>query len=154
VRKPTADTTIVAPCWRSHCASLAEADGVVHSGQVQLGLRSHVRDHLGGGRAVRRRRRVGAVGVVLGQTGSGRRQVAGRLRGGDSVEADVDDADLRAGAVLTGLRRDQDAVTAGLTLPWSSGIVEGHVNRLKMLKRQMFGRAKPDLLRKRVLLAE
>jgi transposase len=32
--------------------------------------------------------------------------------------------------------------------------VEGHVNRLKMLKRQMFGRAKPDLLRKRVLLAE
>ncbi|WP_233520264.1 ISL3 family transposase [Prauserella sp. PE36] len=55
---------------------------------------------------------------------------------------------------VLGLRRDQDAVTAGLTLPWSSGVVEGHVNRLKMLKRQMFGRAKPDLLRKRVLLAE
>ena len=53
-----------------------------------------------------------------------------------------------------GLRRDQDAVTAGLTLPWSSGAVEGHVNRIKMLKRQMFGRAKPDLLRKRILLAE
>ena len=35
-------------------------------------------------------------------------------------------------------RRDQDAVTAGLTLPWSSGIVEGNVNRLKMFKRQMF----------------
>jgi len=34
------------------------------------------------------------------------------------------------------LRRDQDAVTAGLTLPWSSGVVEGHVNRIKMLKRQ------------------
>nr|WP_233520273.1 ISL3 family transposase [Prauserella sp. PE36] len=51
-----------------------------------------------------------------------------------------------------GLRRDQDAVTAGLTLPWNSGVVEGNVNRLKMLKRQMFGRAKPDLLRKRVLL--
>lgn len=31
--------------------------------------------------------------------------------------------------------------------------VEGHVNRIKMLKRQMFGRAKPDLLRKRILLA-
>ena len=39
-------------------------------------------------------------------------------------------------------------------LPWSSGIVEGHVNRLKMLKRQMFGRAKPDPLPKRVLLTE
>jgi transposase len=55
---------------------------------------------------------------------------------------------------VRGLHRDQDAVTAGLTLPWSSGAVEGHVNRIKMLKRQMFGRAKPDLLRKRVLLAE
>jgi transposase len=52
-----------------------------------------------------------------------------------------------------GLRRDWAAVCAGITLPWSSGKVEGHVNRIKMLKRQMFGRAKPDLLRKRVLLA-
>lgn len=51
-----------------------------------------------------------------------------------------------------GLRRDWAAVSAGVTLPWSSGKVEGHVNRIKMLKRQMFGRAKPDLLRKRVLL--
>jgi transposase len=55
---------------------------------------------------------------------------------------------------VTGLRRDRDAVTAGLTLPWSSGQVEGHVNRIKVIKRQMFGRAKHDLLRKRVLLAE
>jgi transposase len=53
-----------------------------------------------------------------------------------------------------GLRKDWDAVTAGLTLPYSSGVVEGHVNRIKMIKRQMYGRAKPDLLRKRVLLAD
>jgi transposase len=33
-------------------------------------------------------------------------------------------------SMLTGLRRDLDAVTAGLTLPWSSGVVEGHVNRI------------------------
>jgi transposase len=51
----------------------------------------------------------------------------------------------------TGLRKDLDAVTAGLTLPWSSGAVEGQVNRIKMLKRQMFGRAKFDLLRTRIL---
>ncbi|MFE9288653.1 ISL3 family transposase [Streptomyces olivaceus] len=51
------------------------------------------------------------------------------------------------------LERDLDAVTAGLTLPWNSGVVEGHVNRIKMLKRQMFGRAGFALLRKRVLLA-
>jgi transposase len=52
-----------------------------------------------------------------------------------------------------GLERDLDAVTAGLTLPYNSGPVEGTVNRIKMIKRQMFGRANFDLLRKRVLLA-
>ena len=49
------------------------------------------------------------------------------------------------------LRRDQDAVRAGLTLRHSSGRVEGTVNKIKMLKRQMFGRASFDLLRTRVL---
>lgn len=57
-------------------------------------------------------------------------------------------------AFVTGLRRDLDAVTAGLSLPHSSGKVEGHVNRIKMIKRQMYGRAKHDLRRKRILLAE
>ena len=52
----------------------------------------------------------------------------------------------------SGLRKDWAAVTAGLTLPWSSGGVEGHVNRIKMLKRQMYGRANLDLLRRRVLV--
>ncbi|MFD3622712.1 transposase [Streptomyces sp. NPDC058676] len=51
------------------------------------------------------------------------------------------------------LERDLDAVMASLTQTWSSGVVEGHVNRIKMLKRQMFGRAGFELLRKRVLLA-
>ncbi|MFJ6558214.1 ISL3 family transposase [Streptomyces luteogriseus] len=55
-------------------------------------------------------------------------------------------------SLAAGIERDRDAVIAGLTLPWSSGVVEGHVNRIKMLKRQMFGRAGFDLLRKRVLL--
>jgi transposase len=52
-----------------------------------------------------------------------------------------------------GLRDNYDAVKAGITLPWSNGPVEGHINRLKMLKRQMFGRAKFDLLQQRFLLA-
>jgi transposase len=51
------------------------------------------------------------------------------------------------------LHRDWAAVHAGLTERWSSGSVEGHVNKLKVVKRQMFGRARFDLLRKRVLLA-
>ncbi|MFJ7631311.1 ISL3 family transposase, partial [Streptomyces sp. NPDC097595] len=55
--------------------------------------------------------------------------------------------------LTAGIHRDLDTAIAGLTLPWNSGIVEGHVNRIKMLKRQMFGRAGFALLRKRVLLA-
>ena len=51
-----------------------------------------------------------------------------------------------------GLRADYDAVKAGVTLPWSTGPVEGQINRLKMLKRQMYGRAHMALLRQRVLL--
>jgi transposase len=51
-----------------------------------------------------------------------------------------------------GIRIDQQAVTNGLTLPWNSGTVEGTVNKIKMLKRQMYGRASFKLLRKRVIL--
>ncbi|MCX4745968.1 transposase [Kitasatospora sp. NBC_01287] len=54
---------------------------------------------------------------------------------------------------VNGIGSDLVAVVAGLSLPFSSGAVEGQVNRIKMLKRQMFGRAGLDLLRKRVLLA-
>ena len=52
-----------------------------------------------------------------------------------------------------GLRRDEAAVTAGLTLPWSSGVVEGQNTRIKLIKRMMYGRGSFALLRKRVLLA-
>ena len=50
-----------------------------------------------------------------------------------------------------GLERDYSAVEAALTYSWSNGPVEGHNNRLKMIKRQMYGRAGFDLLRLRVL---
>lgn len=51
----------------------------------------------------------------------------------------------------TGIEHDEAAVRAGLTLPWSNGPTEGSVHRLKMIKRQMYGRANFDLLRARVL---
>jgi transposase len=54
---------------------------------------------------------------------------------------------------VAGLVADHAAVQTGLTLTWSNGQVEGHVNRLKLLKRQMYGRANFDLLRQRVLHA-
>jgi transposase len=51
-----------------------------------------------------------------------------------------------------GLEQDLDAVTNGLAMNWSSGPVEGRDGHIKMIKRQMFGRAGLPLLRKRVLL--
>jgi len=50
-----------------------------------------------------------------------------------------------------GIERDQSAVLAALSLAWSNGPVEAQVQKLKVVKRQMFGRAKFDLLRQRVL---
>ena len=78
-----------------------------------------------------------------------------RERGGDRLEEWIRQAtacpfpEIRGFAA--GLLNDVDAVRAGLTQPWSSGAVEGNVNRIKMIKRRMYGRAKRDLLRKRVL---
>jgi transposase len=96
----------------------------------------------------------------LQRTGALVREFADMLcnRRGERLEAwasqaqDSPVSELRGFA--KGLRSDWAAVTAGLTVSYSSGAVEGHVNRIKMLKRQMYGRAKPDLLRKRVLLAD
>ncbi|MER7111324.1 hypothetical protein ABT360_27165 [Streptomyces sp. NPDC000229] len=54
--------------------------------------------------------------------------------------------------LAAGIDRDRHAVITGLTLPWGLGAVEGHVNRIKPLKRRMFSRAGFHLLRKRALL--
>ena len=78
-------------------------------------------------------------------------------RHGDRLDAWITAAERDTLTPLAGfarhLRHDLDAVRYGLSLPYSSGPVEGNINRLKMIKRQMFGRASLDLLRKRVLLA-
>ena len=52
---------------------------------------------------------------------------------------------------VNGLEKDLSAVTAAFSLGWSNGPTEGNVNRLKLIKRQMYGRANFDLLRRRVL---
>jgi hypothetical protein len=61
--------------------------------------------------------------------------------------ADASDAGLPGiSSFAKGLKQDLDAVTNGLTMPWSSGPVEGRVNHIKMIKCQMFGRAGLPLL--------
>ena len=52
---------------------------------------------------------------------------------------------------VAGIERDYDAVHAALRLPWSQGVTEGKVNKLKTLKRVMYGRAGFALLRRRLL---
>jgi transposase len=62
-----------------------------------------------------------------------------------------DAAGTALGSFVTSLRRDLDAVQAALELPWTTSPAEGQINRLKMLKRTMYGRAGFRLLRSRVL---
>ncbi len=77
--------------------------------------------------------------------------------GAEAFDAWLTDArDCSVRAVVTfaaGLEHDGAAVRAALTLPWSNGQTEGQINKLKLLKRSMYGRAKLDLLRQRLLLA-
>ncbi len=51
------------------------------------------------------------------------------------------------------IRRDYAALAAALEYPWSSGHVEGQVTKIELRKREMYGRGKFELLRRRVLLA-
>jgi len=78
-----------------------------------------------------------------------------RERAGESltswIEAAAQSGMIEFENFVTNLRRDEAAVRAGLTQAWSNGQTEGQVNRLKYIKRQMFGRANFDLLKARVL---
>jgi transposase len=80
-----------------------------------------------------------------------------RRREGDHLSAWLDAAEAsgidEVKRIAGKLREDQDAVQAGLTLRWSHGQTEGQVTTLTLIKRQGYGRAKVDLLRKWVLYA-
>ena len=67
------------------------------------------------------------------------------------VEAVTENQISELSSLAQSIGQDKAAVVAALSLPWSNGQVEGQVNRLKLIKRQMYGRAKFDLLRLRVL---
>ena len=99
------------------------------------------------------------AGCLYGLAGPFGLAAAGRVRERRGAELDAwleaakvsDSAPLRRFAA--GLCRDLDAVRAGLSEPWSNGQTEGQIHRLKLLKRQMYGRAGFAVLRNRVLLA-
>src|SRR5437868_2509985 len=97
--------------------------------------------------------------ITSGEVGAGldlAEELAGMIRGTSAVplgewlgRAEASGVpELRAFA--EGLRQDEAAVVAALTRDWSNGPVEGQVNRVKTIKRQMYGRAGLRLLRARV----
>jgi len=82
------------------------------------------------------------------------RRFAAMVRARDADALDpwlVEAAESELNSFAQGLKQDEAAVRAALTLSWSSGAVEGNVTRLKLIKCQGYGRAKLDLLRARVL---
>ncbi len=114
---------------------------------------------LGPARLAMRERLVAAapeVGEALPVLEAFRRMVRDRARA--ALDGWLQDAEASVAreirAFAANLRRDLAAVEAALTHEWSSGQVEGQVTRIKLVKRQMYGRANLDLLRKRVLLAK
>ena len=54
---------------------------------------------------------------------------------------------------VASIRADRKPVAAAITEVWSNGQTEGQITRLKLVKRQMYGRAKLDLLRARLITA-
>ena len=94
---------------------------------------------------------VEAVGLIEAFAGLVRKQGGTTLK--DWQEKAGKGASMELRRFAEGLGRDQAAVQAALDEPWSNGPVEGHINRLKTIKRQMYGRANLPLLRARVLYA-
>jgi transposase len=76
-------------------------------------------------------------------------------RRADQLDAWIADALVSTVGVVQrfakGIQADHDAVQAAMQLPWSTAQLEGQINRLKVIKRQMYGRAKFDLLKIRVM---
>ena len=78
-----------------------------------------------------------------------------RKKSKETLDKVLEDAGATAlKGFVTSLRRDLGAVQAALDLPWTTSPAEGQINRLKMLKRTMYGRAGFSLLRARVLHAD
>jgi transposase len=101
-------------------------------------------------------RRITAAAPALGIAADLARRFAAMLRGGDAADLDAWLASARQSELASlaeGIGRDLAAVRAAITESWSTSPVEGEINRVKTVKRQMYGRAGHALLRVRVLAA-
>jgi len=103
--------------------------------------------------------RLGAADVALNDARRLTQDFAGMVRNlaGEKLDGWLEEAEASEAQVMrkfaAGVKKDLSAVRTGLTKEWSNGPVEGFVTKLKLLKRQGYGRANLDLLRARVLAA-
>lgn len=91
-----------------------------------------------------------SIETTLELWASSLRDLKGR-RGLDQWVVDAMNSELAS--LAAGIGRNIEAVRAAITQPWSTSPVEGRINRLKTIKRQMYGRAGHQLLRSRLLAA-
>ena len=76
-----------------------------------------------------------------------------RSGNGEDLDGWIDHAvESPLASFATGIRADRNAVAAAIVEPWSNGQTEGQITKLKLVKRQMYGRAKLDLLRARLVV--
>jgi len=101
--------------------------------------------------------RLGTLDKTLAEAYLLTQEFAGMVRGleGEKLDEWLEEVDASEAAVMRrfakGLKKDLSAVRAGLTESWSNGPVEGFIQKLKLVKRSMYGRASFGLLRRRVL---
>lgn len=82
-------------------------------------------------------------------------QIMIRKKAGEELDDWIDRAKARLlASFASGVMKDRAAVTAAITNTWSNGQTEGQITRLKLIKRQMYGRAKLDLLESRLIGAD
>jgi transposase len=74
-----------------------------------------------------------------------------RMGSSEDLNGWIDDASTHLAAFTRGIIADRAAVNAAITKPWSNRQTEGQITKLKLVKRQMYGRANLDLLRARLV---
>ena len=94
----------------------------------------------------------GVPNLVDARTLTGRFQTMNRARAEDDLRPWIAAASQSLiASFAAGISKDISAVRAALTQPWSNGQTEGQITKLKLVKRQMYGRAKIDLLQARLI---
>ena len=154
-RCPNSPGRLCRPCLRQIASRWLLVQPAAALGPVDAATAARVEQDREAAVAVRLTRRFTALVRACGVAG----RQDGRAPADPVVELDAWLADARAcgaPAIATfaaGLEMDGAAIRAALTQPWSSGQAGGGINRLKMLKRQSYGRASFELLQRRVLVA-